>query len=126
MRFIVLGLALLGLGGSNALAANLAGSEWGFEDSDKRFIQFMADGKVSGHGGCNRFFGNYHSETDNKLHFSNIASTRKACPDPEMKLEMEFFEILAKAGGMKIERYSLSIFDENGALIAELVRKDWD
>lgn len=111
---------------AQAAASNLAGSEWGFENSDKRFIQFKADGKVFGHGGCNRFFGGYEMGSDHQLSFSPLGATRMACPEPDMKKETEFLGLLEKTTSVKIEGVRLSLFDAERELLAELVRKDWD
>lgn len=126
MRGLFAGLVFMALSVGQVAASDLAGSEWGFENSDKRFIQFKADGKVFGHGGCNRFFGGYEMGSDHDLSFSALGATRMACPEPDMKKEMEFLGLLEKTTSVKIQGVRLSLFDAKSELLAELVRKDWD
>lgn len=55
-------------------------------------VTFTADA-VSGNSGCNRFSGAYQL-TGEGLSFGEIASTRMACPEPQMALEKSIFDIL--------------------------------
>lgn len=55
-------------------------------------ISFTADA-VSGNSGCNRFNGGFQL-TGEGLSFVDMAATRMACPEPEMKLEQSIFETL--------------------------------
>jgi len=58
-------------------------------------IEFVED-RVSGTGGCNRFFGGYQVEGD-RLTFSAVGSTRMACEEGIMRRETEFFAVLSQA-----------------------------
>lgn len=55
-------------------------------------ISFAADA-VSGNSGCNRYNGGYQL-TGEGLSFGDMAATRMACPEPQMKLEQSLFETL--------------------------------
>jgi len=57
-------------------------------------LQFMTD-RVSGSGGCNRYFSSYQEE-DGKLSMGPVASTRMFCaiPDGTMQQEQEYFKAL--------------------------------
>lgn len=68
-----------GIEESEAYAATLS-----FEDTD-----------VSGKGYCNLYTGGY-SIDDSKILIGNVASTRRLCPEEQMKLESELFLILSK------------------------------
>ncbi len=57
------------------------------------FLQFDYDGKMVGHGGCNRIFGDYELY-DAKLVFGMIGSTRIACAESVNSLEISFIEAL--------------------------------
>jgi heat shock protein HslJ len=119
---LVLGLCVL----TPSFAADLAGSEWGFENSNQRFIRFQMDGKISGHGGCNRFFGSYEIENNSKLSFSPIGSTKMACAQPVMQKEFEFFKVLENTTFMNLNGLQLSLLGKDGQVLVNLVRKDWD
>jgi len=74
------------------------GSEWGI--GKNRFIQFSSDGKVSGHGGCNRFFGTYRIN-NKQLRFGPLASTRMACSPGIMKREAKLLWLLGRVRGFR-------------------------
>jgi heat shock protein HslJ len=59
------------------------------------------DKKVTGNGGCNSFFGTYRLSAGNKISFSDIGSTKMACPD--MDVESQFFQVLSET-----DNYSVS------------------
>src|ERR1700730_1586967 len=83
-----------------AMSTDLAGSEWRpshVSSSDlplqtKIFIQFKADGQLTGYGGCNRFFAPY-TTSGNTIEIGLLASTRKGCPGT-LDLEIAFFTAL--------------------------------
>lgn len=47
------------------------------------FFQIGRDGKVSGHDGCNRFMGAVRLGENQRIEFSELATTRMACPQME-------------------------------------------
>jgi len=81
-------------------AEGLAGSEWrpsqigtsAFPPYTEQFIQFKGDGKLAGHGGCNRFFGQYEI-SGNEIKMAPVGATRMACAKPIMDLEIVFFTV---------------------------------
>ena len=56
-------------------------------------INFLEDDRVAGSSGCNRFMGGYEL-TGEGLSFGQIAGTMMACPEPQMKTEQHFLELL--------------------------------
>ena len=82
-------LAML-LAGGTVLADGLAGSEWrpvqlgehAVADAASLFVRFEAEGRVAGHGGCNRFFGAYQI-ADGRISIGPLGATRMACPEPD-------------------------------------------
>ncbi len=56
------------------------------------YITFRADNRVEGTGGCNGMGGSYALGDNNKITFSQIISTKMACPD--MTLETDFHGFL--------------------------------
>jgi heat shock protein HslJ len=83
--------------------ADLQGSEWvltdiGFDQPvppiPEVTIQFDGD-KVSGNGGCNRYFGTVTDTSPGRLEFSAMGTTMMACPDRAMELERRYLRALA-------------------------------
>jgi heat shock protein HslJ len=56
-------------------------------------ITFEAEGRVFGHGGCNRYFGSCNVEGD-RISFSAMGSTMMYCQDT-MEIEYAFLQSLA-------------------------------
>lgn len=50
---------------------------------DTPFFQIGRDGSVSGSDGCNRFTGSVNLGENQRIEFSQLASTRMACPNME-------------------------------------------
>jgi heat shock protein HslJ len=125
-------LAMLLTGGS-VLADDLAGSEWhpvqlgeqAVADTASLFVSFEAEGQVAGHGGCNRFFGSYQI-TDGRISIGPLGATRMACPEPDMNLEMAFFQAMEQARGFSRDGASLVFTDEQGNTGAIFRQTDWD
>ena len=116
-----------------ALACGLVGSEWrpvqigeqALQDSGNIFVRFEAEGRLSGHGGCNRFFGSYEI-TDDRVSVGPLGATRMACPGPVMELEMAFMSALEQAGGFTRDGTRLVLTDKQGNAAAAFIQTDWD
>jgi putative lipoprotein len=85
-------------------------------------VHFTPDGKISGFGGCNQFFGAY-SVSDNHIKIGPIASTRKGCPGI-IGVEATFFAMLEAAQSFVQEGETLVLFDAAGAKLAQFDRAD--
>jgi heat shock protein HslJ len=118
---------------SPATAASLAGSEWrpveiaevAIADDADIFVQFRAEGRITGHGGCNRFFGIYRLD-GGRMHIGPLASTRKACPGPVMHRESGLLGALSRAKGFTRDRIDLTLRDASGNVIARFRQTDAD
>ncbi len=114
-----------------AALGSLAGSEWLLRDfagqaaQAEAWMAFKADGVVSGLGGCNQFNGGY-TEGVGSLRFGPLASTRMACPEPQMTAETELFKALDATREIVATHLVLALFDETGTLLATLTRRDAD
>jgi heat shock protein HslJ len=114
-------------------AANLAGSEWrpsrigtlAVPPEASLFVQFKSAGKLAGHGGCNRFFGQYKI-AGNEISIGPIASTRMACAEPITTLETAFFSALEGAKTFRRDKTKLVLFNASGQEQASLIQTDWD
>lgn len=78
-----------------------------------------AEGRVAGHGGCNRFFGGYKLEGES-LRFSALGSTKMACPGEIGKLEQALFNALGLVKRFKHSEDVLELFND-GELLARFV-----
>jgi heat shock protein HslJ len=112
---------------------NLVGSEWGLAETESlfipftgsQFIAFKVDGKLSGHGGCNRFFASFEQDGE-ALSIGPIGSTKMLCPPETMDAERALFEALKNTASADISHLTLTLKDRNGAPILTLQRRDWD
>ncbi|MBI2863342.1 MAG: META domain-containing protein [Chloroflexi bacterium] len=69
----------------------------------KLTLAFEEEGKLSGSAGCNNFSGTYTVD-GNKLAVSRLASTLKACADPNlMAQETRYLAALQKASGYQLD-----------------------
>lgn len=73
--------------------------EMQLDETVELYVQFDSDGKLSGHAGCNRFFGSYQL-TGTDLKIEPIGMTRMACSDTVMSIEISFIEALQSAASI--------------------------
>ena len=77
------------------------------------FVEFEPQRKrISGFGGCNRFFGEYSIQNDSTIRFSKLGATKKYCMDV-METENHFFEVLRKCRYLKATKTMLIMADRN-------------
>ena len=84
---------------------SLRGPEWvlselGWGEPAPDIAEIMIsfhDDKVTGTGGCNRYFAAVTGGVPGELSFSGMGATRMACPEPAMDLERRYLNILAGA-----------------------------
>ena len=91
----------------------------------KLFIQFESDGKVAGHGGCNRFFGTYKI-SENSIEIGPLASTRMACEQSVMDMEQFFFGALDGAVSFIRNKTKLELKGADGKPKVSLIQTDWN
>ena len=78
--------------------------------------------RITGNGGCNRFFGGY-AISGNHIKIGPLASTRKGCPGL-IKLEATFFATLQAASSFEQTDTTLILFDAAGNTLAQFVRAE--
>jgi len=137
MLFIA-GFAFVFLKGKQVDSQPTAASELPFRDIDWRplsigdadvadnpelFLRFEADGKISGHGGCNRFFGSWEFD-ETGIRAGPLGSTRMACPEPVMSLETRFMQALEKTTQIRVAGDRLRLLDASNVALAVLVHAD--
>ncbi len=89
----------------NLSLETLAGPEWvlaelGWDEPVPNAAEITIlfhDDKVTGTGGCNRYFAAVTGNVPGELVFSGMGATRMACPEPAMDLERRYLNILAGA-----------------------------
>jgi heat shock protein HslJ len=109
----------------------LLGSQWrpvrigptSIPSDTRAFIRFETEGRLLGHGGCNRFFGTYKA-SDAGISFDRLGSTRMACPKPVMDTERALFDTLEQARSFVRSGTELRLFDANGNEFALLIQSD--
>jgi putative lipoprotein len=88
------------------------GSDTSIPPEHQVFIDFAADGKISGFAGCNRYFGGwgYLEGTTDTIRVWRTGSTRMACPEPVMALEYRFLEEITRVSTFAIEGNELRLY----------------
>ena len=127
MKRVCLLVSVLVMSAVSAVASSrvLIGSEWVPENATKTFLQFTANGMVSGVGGCNRFSGTYEISGET-LMFDPLASTRMACAENVMRAEHAFLEALSVTASYSLEASDaeLVLKSETGVELMRLLRTD--
>jgi len=84
-------------------------------DLSRAHIMLQTDGKVSGSNGCNRLMGGFEISGD-RLTFGPIASTRRACPGDDMKLEAAFDKMLPQVQRWQLDDGRMLLLGSGGIL----------
>jgi heat shock protein HslJ len=103
------------------LPAGLAGTDWtaktvAGEPVPKDVavtIQFADAGRISGRSGCNRYAGEVRVVGDT-LEIGPLASTRMACPPPQMAVETAFLQALEAAERFARDNMALVLHSAGG------------
>lgn len=127
---MLLGLALAVATSGLTVSTDLAGSDWrpsflnasDLPAGNHMVVNFDPSGKISGNGGCNRFFGAYAVSGD-RIEIGPIASTRKGCPG-FIAIESAFFATLQAAKSFAQEGATLTLYDAAGTKLAQFVRAE--
>ena len=80
-----------------------------------------SDWRITGHGGCNRMSGTYHTAGDS-LSFGPLAMTRMACP--HMEHEGLFGRALDATRRYALRGDTLELLDTAGAAVARLAHRE--
>lgn len=89
----------------------------GLTSREPHLVLSQSDNRVTGNGGCNSLFGTFQIEGSN-LTFSNIGSTKMACPG--LPVENEFFKSLSQTTRYSFKADTLVLKSDHDA-IAKLV-----
>lgn len=89
----------------------LEGQEIKMKNNQEREIYFILKDpghRVTGFAGCNTITGEYTLEEGNRIRFSNMAATLKACPDVDIN-ESGFLEVFKLADNYTLNNETLSL-----------------
>jgi heat shock protein HslJ len=109
--------------------ARLAGTTWLAEDVDGKgvidraqsTIEFIDDKRVAGSLGCNRYTGSYSADATG-MRFSQLASTRRMCPEALMQQEARFNAALGATRGFRVDHGgAMTLLDAEGRTRARLM-----
>lgn len=94
----------------------LMGSEVNVPAEPQVFITFTNDGKISGSGGCNRYFGGWGflEGTKDAIRIWRTGSTKMACQEPVMTQEYGFLEEISRVSRYAIEGKELRLYYNEG------------
>ncbi|TNJ24660.1 META domain-containing protein [Aeromonas sobria] len=102
--------------GSNM--AQLQASSWQLQGATgDTFTLQVADGKVAGKGGCNRYFGGITQQGDGVLTLGAMGATRMMCIGDDMNKEMDYLQKLEKVATYSINGNQLTLSDANKAAL---------
>jgi heat shock protein HslJ len=80
-------------------------------------VVFDTDNRVAGSDGCNRVVGGYTSD-GNKLSFSQLASTKMACPESDDAYSAAYGKALSNVSQYTLNGDFLELKDSAGKLVA--------
>jgi heat shock protein HslJ len=85
-------------------------------------VEFAADGRISGFGGCNRFNGSWREPARGTVEIDALASTRRTCADDALgEQEARLLAALQSARTARREADALELRQADGALAVQLV-----
>ncbi|QLQ30314.1 MAG: META domain-containing protein [Candidatus Thiothrix singaporensis] len=106
------------------LGASLEGTNWNLKSLDSQSVNTaylptisFETSRITGYGGCNRYFGNYTSSNDGVFSTHQIGATKMACNNERDQLEQRYLEQLSKASLYAITREQLHILDNNRKIL---------
>lgn len=108
----------------NEKAAALSSRSWELLSLDqsgtrKAFVarvtlKFEKDGRISGSGGCNRYFATYKLSAKKRLTIGEIGRSKRMCLGDVMAQENAFLDILKRVNAYAIVENRLQLFYDDG------------
>ena len=87
------------------------------------WVQFDVDGSITGHAGCNSFFGSLE-KTDDGVKVGSLGSTRMACPEPIMDRESAYLSALQQATVFEVNGERMMSLDDDRNLLVQFVASE--
>ena len=106
-----------------ALNTNLDGTSWREASGGEHAPTIaFADGRASGHAGCNRWFAGVTRGDGAALSFGDAGLTRMMCEPARMDVERRFMAVINGAQSAVVEGDTLILRDAAGADLARFSR----
>jgi heat shock protein HslJ len=111
-----------GSSGDSGSAPSLEGTSWdltgwsasSLDPADFTITARFADGKIGGKSAVNTYGGPYEAGEDGSFSVGDLASTMMAGPEPDMRAETIYLELLGAAKSYSVEGETLTLSDGNG------------
>ncbi|MDQ3015224.1 MAG: META domain-containing protein [Bacteroidota bacterium] len=87
------------------------------EQNKQAYIMMDPGGQAQGNGGCNGIGGSYTTSGNDGISFSQLISTKMACPD--MTLESDFQNALQSSTSFVVDGMHLTLKNAEGTAIAK-------
>lgn len=110
------------------IITTLDGRDMSDREKNGQIIYFTLnseDNSVNGFSGCNSFMGTYTLEEGNRISFSQLGSTRMACPDAKIN-ESQILSIFENADNFTISDGKLALNKAKRAPLAEFKKGEMD
>lgn len=108
-------------GGSSGAAASLAGTSWrltgwsvsSLNPADFEITATFADGRISGRSAVNTYGGDYTAAADGAFATGALMMTEMAGPEPAMRAEQIYLDLLGRARRYTMGGGELRLLDAN-------------
>jgi heat shock protein HslJ len=74
---------------------------------EAHLILHSPDNRITGNGSCNNFSGSFELGSQNQISFTQMISTRMACPD--MEVEDQLLKVFESADSFSLNKDTLSL-----------------
>jgi heat shock protein HslJ len=119
---VALTLVSAGTAGCGGSQPSLSGTAWqltgwsvsSLDPADFTITADFAGDQVGGQSAVNSYSGPYESDTDGSFSTGQLASTQMAGPEPAMRAETLYFELLEQAAQYSVAGQTLTLSDANG------------
>jgi heat shock protein HslJ len=84
------------------------------DPADSTITAEFADGRIGGKSAVNTYRGPYEAGSDGAFSVGDLATTMMAGPEPDMRAETTYLELLAGASSYTVEDRTLTLSDADG------------
>jgi heat shock protein HslJ len=115
-------LTVAGVAGCGGSQPGLSGTAWkltgwsvsSLDPADFTITADFTDDEVGGRSAVNSYGGPYTADSDGAFSVGPLASTQMAGPEPAMRAESVFFELMDQAAAYTSDGSTLTLSDQNG------------
>ncbi len=84
---------------------------------EAHFVLHQEASRLAGATGCNSLMGSYLAQNE-RIEFNQVATTRMACPPPQMETEQGFLATLEQTAQWRVDGDTLVLSDDQGEPLA--------